>query len=267
VSWSNLFEEHWVDACGGNKDDVLEASALAMTMRRAWGDKLVPVFDVIGHRNGEHTNAHHTPVEQGPEQEGVRVYASRSLEPGEEVLITYNFCEECRNRRLEYGTPELFRDYGFVERLPQRWVFFFKSHDPIVFDLEEQDENDKKKHLVRWSGQYRLPTEPEDVEFFTREAARLEALGKTPALTKNDRKLSDHEYATIVQYHQALLTALKVGVESIKEGVGKGEFEIMDTHEQLDREEEELREEDGEEPEEGEFEDEEFFDEDEEEEL
>jgi hypothetical protein len=262
ISWSTMFEEHWVEACGGNKNDVLEASALAMTMRRAWGDQLVPVFDVIGHRNGEHTNAHHTPIEHGPE-EGVRVYASRDLEPGEEVLITYNFCEECRNRRLEYGTPELFRDYGFVEHLPQRWVFFFKNHDPIVFDLEEQNENDKKKHLVRWSGQYRLPTEPADVEFFTHEAARLEALGKSPALVKNDRKVPDHEYRTIVQYHQALLTALKVGVESIKEGVSKGEFELMDTEEQLEQEEAALREE-----EEGEeFEDEEFFDEEEEEEL
>jgi hypothetical protein len=281
VAWSKVLSENWSQACRGNKDDPLESAAFAMSIRRAWGDVFVPVFDVIGHRNGDHVNAHHSAVTKSHDpdsSQAVVVEASRKLEPGQEVFITYNFCNQCQNRRFGYGTAELLRDYGFVERLPQRWVFDYnKTLGAMVFDLDEEEvevEGGKKKKLsVLWSAQYRLPTDPGDATFFTEQAARLEALGKS--LTKNDRKVPEHEFRTIVHYHHALLTALKVGIESIKEGVSKDEFFLMDTEEQLDWEEDMaagMEEEDEEPFEEEEFfededEDEEFFDEQEEEEL
>jgi hypothetical protein len=252
-------EEHWVKACNGNGNDAEEVSAFYTTLRRVWGDQLVPVFDLIGHRNGPHVNAHHSLV-QG--EEPLTVHASRTLAEGEEVLISYNFCEECRSRRLDYGTPEIFRDYGFVESYPQRWTFYFKAHAPIVFDVEEDHERDNAL-LVRWSAQFRFPTEEADVAFFHAQVERLEALSKSPAFTKNANDVSDSEFAVLQQYHQALLAALKLGGDNIKAGKSSGEFDVMDTEEELEAEEAARH---GGDEDEEEFEDE-FFDEEEEEEL
>jgi SET domain len=256
---TDILEEHWVKACNGNGNDAEEVSAFYTTLRRLWGDQFVPVFDLLGHRNGPHTNAYHSQV-QG--EEPVAVHASRTLAAGEEVQISYNFCEECLSRRLDYGTPEIFRDYGFVERYPQRWVFYFKTHEPIVFDLDEDPEKNDELY-IRWSAQFRFPTEEADAAFFHAQAARLEALGKSPALAKNANGVPDNEYSVLKQYHQALLTALKIGGDNMKAGAATGEFEVMDTEEELEEEEMARREGDGDEEE---FEDE-FFDEEEEEEL
>jgi hypothetical protein len=43
----------------------------------------------------------------------------QEIEAGEEIYLSYNQFHDCEGWWHEYGTPEMFRDYGFVEQYPQ----------------------------------------------------------------------------------------------------------------------------------------------------
>ena len=236
----DLVSEHWVKACQGSASDSAESDAFHTTLQRAWGDRFVPILDLIGHRNGRHTNAVHNRIFH---DDPVQLYASRALQAGEEVLISYNLCEDCGHRHLDYGTPELFRDYGFVEDYPQRWIFYFPDRTPVVFDVE-QDDDKHVEWLVRWSSQhFRFPTEPADMAFFQEQSRRLEELVQQGGkLTERDVNIPDHEWKLLQQYHQSLLVAVQQAAESIRVSVETGHFEVMDEleeHEEEHHEEEE----------------------------
>ena len=40
----------------------------------------------------------------------------RDIKAGEQIYNSYNLCESCGGRTKSYGTPEILRDYGFVEQ-------------------------------------------------------------------------------------------------------------------------------------------------------
>ena len=76
------------------------------------------------------------------------VRASRTIEAGEQLYNSYNLCPECQGRYIGYDTPDLFRDYGFVERFPQRWYF---DEPELQFDLhEELKESGSVEYQLKW---------------------------------------------------------------------------------------------------------------------
>ena len=96
-------------------------------------DTLTPVYDMYNHRNGEKwLNTSPKMVEEKRHE----MYASQDIEKGEEIYLSYNQCLDCYNRHYDYGTPEIFRDYGFVEQYPQRWIF---PREEIAFDIDEHE--------------------------------------------------------------------------------------------------------------------------------
>ena len=121
----------------------LEAQAAMIQLLRGWGDVLVPLYDIMRHRNGQYLNTVHDKIMWS---KSVVVRASRDIIAGEEIHTSYNFCSDCAGKEGDYGTGEILRDYGFIEPLPQLW--FFPKYD-IAFSLEELPEGGFK---VKWNG-------------------------------------------------------------------------------------------------------------------
>ena len=224
-AWPLGHTDDYREDCGidATMFDPLDEHAYLLLMQRGWDDKMIPVFDMMGHRNGWWTN---TKIIGSVHEEGepIIVQAARDIHPGEQIYTTYNWCEDCSNRKLHYGTPELLRDYGFVERFPQRWVF----HDQgVIFDLDQRyDENGQlnPEILLSWVEGYKHDPKTrehklhkyklteERLTFFTQQLKRLESLGET-VFKQQDPNIPDHEWQTLSEFHEAYTTAIRLAIE------------------------------------------------------
>lgn len=123
-------ERNWYRTCKGNRDDAVMAKAAAMVLQRADDDILIPAYDAYNHRNVDHFNQlvymnARTSTTHGKYHQ---TFASRDIQTGEQIFISYNMCEQCGGRRdYGFGTAEMFREYGFVEWFPQRWYVLCSS--------------------------------------------------------------------------------------------------------------------------------------------
>ena len=109
--------------CNG-KDDSFSIQAALLVIQN--------FVNIMMHRNGRWLNTHTSSAHEGIE---VNVRASRIIEAGEELYTTQNLCDDCEGKNEEnYGTPELLRDYGFIENFPQRWII---QNEQFSFDIDE----------------------------------------------------------------------------------------------------------------------------------
>jgi spermidine synthase len=173
--------------------------AWTLLKQRSWDHVMIPVYDMLSHRNGNWTN---TKLAEGTsthdEDNDIIVQASRDISAGEEIYTTYNFCEDCGNRAYFYGTSHIFRDYGFIEQYPRRWVF-----GKIVFDLDYKD-GDPNELQVSWVFD---PSSDDDNEFFEEQLDRLQEFA-TEHLETQPNDFPDWEWSNINIYHQALINAM-----------------------------------------------------------
>ena len=123
-------------------------------------------------------------------------------------------------RHFDYGTPEMYREYGFVEQYPQRWIF----HDQeIAFDVDETrpgsgelkvtwlDASIHKKfgklyEVTDWS-----------VNVLQTHLRRLKKLNETdiqPLIAS--KELPQQELDSLLSYYNALTMALELGVNASK---------------------------------------------------
>jgi len=207
---TDLLTGDWHDACGG-ADNALENNAAMLVIQRAEDDLMVPVYDFYNHRNGDYLNT----VNHRRSQTSFDVTAARGIEVGEQIYISYNMCSNCGNRADTFGTPDMFRDYGFVEAMPQRWVFFDQHY---IFDLHETDINSDSGSLeVSFPRRGRpgsAAVREEALLFFRQQIMRLEKLKimeemKESPLTSGTESMSEYEWDTIWRYSDAIVTALK----------------------------------------------------------
>ncbi len=96
VAWM----EEWYDRCEGDPDDTWGKKATLMALLRADDFIMIPAYDFYNHRNGEWHNAD-SDWEIGEYHE---TRASRTIEAGEQIYISYNRCPICFGRRVGYGT-------------------------------------------------------------------------------------------------------------------------------------------------------------------
>lgn len=215
---------------------------------RSWKDKMVPVLDMINHRNGHWLNVESTTAQTGDD---VMVYAIRDIEEGEQLYNTYTECldDDCSFGAIkyEYVTQHLLRDYGFVEWYPRRWILgkywapYWEEHilgekpkytepeeknDDYDYDYDYYDEEGKLKedHLVieidrdpdtneptfKWI--FTTPT-PRHINWIKRQLARLDGL-EEEIVQRAARLASDHEQSTVVDYVHAYQEALELALES-----------------------------------------------------
>ena len=208
TSW---LDYEWYRECKGGHDPMEENAAM-LVISRGWDYYLVPVFDMMNHRNGAFLNTDSNSIYDNNKQ-AITVRATQRIQPGQELYTSYNFCRDCGGRVDDYGTPDILRDYGFVEDFPQRWIF----HDTIKFDLEQK--NEKTGDLkVNWIG---TRSRRKGAEFFNAELNRILKVSKGVLKSATKKKEDDRNYvppqelAVIMQYKDALETALQAALDSI----------------------------------------------------
>jgi spermidine synthase len=185
-----------------SRDGTSGENAYMLLLQRGWDDLMIPVFDMMSHGNGRWLNTKIPGSVHDPETP-VTVQARRKIQKGEEIYTTYNHCEDCEFRRLWYGTPELLRDYGFVEQYPQRWVF---DEQDVIFDIDYQDEDPQKTLHLQYVEGHVLKDE-EDISFFAEQLQRLRNLGDTMFLHRNTN-VPELEWDVLVRFREAYVTAL-----------------------------------------------------------
>lgn len=143
-----------------------------------------------------------------PTSNGLRVWAKTDISKGEEVYVTYDECVDCGPLlKLYWGTPEILREFGFVEQYKQRWVY---KHEGIWFEITDED----GELEVVWDisdGVYRTPDE-KGLAFLQAELERLQKLDEEEL--KDRPQVPEHEWSVILQFHQASIKALSMAIES-----------------------------------------------------
>ncbi len=184
-------------------DEILEA-AWRIVLARSWGDKLLPVVDMLNHRNGKYHN-----VDQANSAHNgadVVIVALRDIKEGEAIYNSYNECPDidCEGIALSYVTPQIFSDYGFVEQYPRR--FNFESNDgKIIFDVLQEGNASK----VNWRSPH---PNAEQINFLRGHLNRLRKLYST--ISNSVKSLKPHERKSILEYYEALVEAMEVAISS-----------------------------------------------------
>lgn len=191
------------------KEDAgpLEESAHLAVLRRSWDDILIPVFDMVNHRNGRWTNVESNSAHEGKD---IRVYATRDIDQGEQLYLSYNECTDCCCYAHTYTLPDFIRDYGFVEQYPQRWNI---DSSWIMFEVDEVlDENGENLGALEviW---FSDPPEFSGRHFLHGQLRRLQRM-YDDVLARAALLESDHEKRVIVNFYDALSTALDVAIIS-----------------------------------------------------
>jgi len=206
--------QDWERVCGGGRSHAEDLAALLVITRSESGN-LVPWLDMYNHDDGA----------------GYRLYASRPIQAGEQLFISYTQCSNC-DRPEYYGMPEIFRDYGFVEGFPQRWTFYYGIHSRAFFDIDQAEHGDASaqreaiwhdgeddaaihdalhNHLRRFR-QFRydqLSGTPQDVV--------LRNVNGVSNLQFDDTSTpSQQEFDAVVKYVDAAIAALETALSSVK---------------------------------------------------
>jgi spermidine synthase len=206
IGW---IDNEWKQDCQGS-DDAFEQHVAMLLVQRGWDDLAIPLFDMMSHRNGRWHNTKSNSVHK--KSTNIKVKASRDIKAGEEIYSSYNFCKDCANKaKGEYGTPEILRDYGFVENYPQRWFFGRRLSFEIDQIYDEDDmptgeftinwlDKKPKKKAIRW-----LVKTLDHLNDF--EAMELESV---------DKDIPPGELTVIKAFHKALMNAIQMALKHWK---------------------------------------------------
>eukprot|EP00566_Odontella_aurita_P003749 CAMPEP_0113586544 /NCGR_PEP_ID=MMETSP0015_2-20120614/34356_1 /TAXON_ID=2838 /ORGANISM="Odontella" /LENGTH=1264 /DNA_ID=CAMNT_0000491993 /DNA_START=143 /DNA_END=3937 /DNA_ORIENTATION=- /assembly_acc=CAM_ASM_000160 len=226
---SYVTDNEWLGVCRG-LDNPFKENAAMLVIQRAEDDLMLPIYDFYNHRNGDYLNTVNERINKERGQVDFKVYAASDIHEGEEINSSYNMCAGCGGRADNYGTPEIFMDYGFVEMYPQRWIF--KEQD-FYFDLSE-----KKNESGELTGDIELTWfkdgRPQSshrrrvsVRFFVHQIVRIEGLkqlehAKRKQVPEIQHAVPAYEWNTIWEYSDALVDAMKRAIGANGESPGAG---------------------------------------------
>lgn len=190
----------------------LDEHLLALTAQRGYDTALIPVWDLFNHRNGRSLNTRNDPMYAS---DRLRVYAKRFISKGQEVYASYDECRDCGEEMWEVGTPEILRDFGFVEQYQQRWVYRDQGIWFLVY-INELGNLDvhwdiPKDYAHTEDDSFGVPN-TDGIAFLRTELERLQKLSNNEL--KDQRQVPTHEWNSILQFHQASITAISLAVES-----------------------------------------------------
>ena len=170
------------------------------------------------------------------DKDGFGVYALKDLNAGEELFFSYHGCPECKGcppcgHNLDYwGTPEMIRDFGFVEPYPQR--FYYDYMGPVYLKIDETPDG----FAINTEG-----GEWPEIEWIESQIVRLEHMYEQDIYPMKNA-LPSNELETIVNYHASLLHLFTVFHETLmaetyeldREDEDHGESERADDESSLD---------------------------------
>jgi len=205
VDWMDLYFHG--TACDPSilKNDPDGTSALALVIQRGFDNSLIPIWDMVNHHNGR-INTENDSIFQGDK---LNVRISKNVNAGSEIFASYDMCTDCRDVQDYWGTPEILRDFGFVEDYPQRWVY----GDDIWFVVDWKDEEELEVYWDEEEENNGLPNE-KGMEFLRKEFQRLERVGASE-LVDGPGAIPQHEWDTIVKFHEASLEAVWLAIDSV----------------------------------------------------
>lgn len=201
VSW---IHNEWYHDCNGGHDDVDEYAAM-IVLQRAWDNLFIPIYDMLNHRNGQWLNTR-TDNDGVHKSRSVSILASRDIEAGEQIYSSYNMCEDCKARISSYGTSDIFRDYGFIEKMPQTW--FFGETGFRMDELSDSNEDGSPQYdIYEWIDDD-LPTE-EDIEMFQKTLEYVELRVGMVEDREAWSNVPDNEWEKTVEYMRSMELALQ----------------------------------------------------------
>jgi len=121
-------------------NQVLDEWYMAMARQRGYDYTLIPIYDMVNHNNGDINTITRPSIF---DKDGFGVYALRDMQAGEELFYSYYDCPDCRGcetcgSSLSYwGTPEMLRDFGFVEPYPHKYQSYDDDESAIAFMVDE----------------------------------------------------------------------------------------------------------------------------------
>jgi len=191
-----------------SSDDPFEAYMVELVVQRSFDAALIPLWDMVNHDNGRINTENDSMYSEG----GIKVRASRLIEAGEEIFASYDLCIDCQQIDDVWGTPEILKDFGFVENYPHRWIFdnigstiWFEivstPHDglSVIFDTLEEDS-------------FGIPKR-KDILFLQSELERLQRVGKE--FLKEKGSIPQYEWDMVNAYYAAAVTGISMGIEAI----------------------------------------------------
>ncbi|KAL7551722.1 hypothetical protein ACHAWF_014909 [Thalassiosira exigua] len=200
------------EECYGDIDDELYRHAALMVKSRADWTLLVPFYDLMNHHNGKFNVEHrYNPYESREliEEFGYEMIATKTIEPGEELFLSYDRCSACSAYYDWFGTPEMFLHYGFVEPLPQRWLFDFAR---IKFDLDWKDGDEATNEVVVT---FLVPPSEKGIKLLQEELLRLDFFSTLHEnLDYEGAGISAAEWNSLWLYYDALHNAISYAVKS-----------------------------------------------------
>ncbi len=193
--------------------DALYLHAAMLVKSRADYHLMVPFYDMMNHHNRLVNVAHlYNPfyyLKPDPiDQTGYEMVTTKAIKSSEQLYLSYNTCTICSDYYDWFGTPEMFLHFGFVEPLPQRWLFDFAR---VKFDLDWKDGNETFGEKVV---NFLVPPSEKGIALLQDELVRLESFA---AMHKNmnyeSAGISPTEWQSLWQYYDALFEALFCAVQ------------------------------------------------------
>jgi hypothetical protein len=209
----------WKKECD-NIDEV--ATLLVMTHGEDFG--MIPVTDRYNSRGGGYTGAYYSKEANTSDTFAVEVSAWRDLEPGEQIYGHYDY--------KQAGTPELLRDYGFVEEYPQKFIFLDQR---IAFEVDVDNQNNLEvtwldtNNNMYFMHPHRTPIVyvAKALDFLEQEHQRLKQeacpqvgslINSTAATTRyNEDGPTEHELKTAFQFCHEMMNALEAALLHVGE--------------------------------------------------
>ena len=184
-----------------------EFYAEMLVVQRSWDHLLIPVWDMVSHRNNGLFHSWVNVEEKysvHDESRPITIHTTRDIAAGEELYMTYTHCPDCSMRATTYGTPEVMRDYGFVE-FPQKWIFLNQG---VAFGVDTRPDGNDTELALEW---YSQRPNDETLDFWQEQIDRLKSL-QAADLAKNTQQIPEHEWNVITGYTDAYLVALQLAV-------------------------------------------------------
>jgi hypothetical protein len=195
LDWiQNTFEGECIQ-----RGNSFEIQALALVAQREYDGILIPLFDMINHSNDkEAINIKRTSLDL----DVVRVWASREIPAGQELFTTYDQSAE---------TPEILRDYGFVESYPRKFRLG-RIEEDLLFSIHE---NKQTKELeVTWEMKDKESPDVQGIGWMQQYRKKLQNLLHGRELEANRNNIPKKEWDVIFEYLQVILTAVDSAIQT-----------------------------------------------------
>ena len=215
VDW---ITDNFQKCSGVNLNDPFDEHVVALTKQRSFDSAMIPLYDMVNHDNGQ-INTENTSLSS---KDGIKVRASKGIKAGEEIFASYDKCLDCSDVSYYWGTPEILRDFGFVERYPRRFVEY-GGDIQVWFELWEGPGGELE---VRWDdyglseeeisyyqslGDLSGPPNEEGIAYMKKELQRIDALPPNK-LSDCPTNVPVNECKTLLQYKEAVIEAYTLAI-------------------------------------------------------